>query len=201
MLTSLPIAFAEGFSLDSVAHPAMVELEKQYAVRLVDGPEQLAARGLLLAIQPRAFPAERLVALDTWVRDGGRIVLLADPSLGWESERPLGDVLRPPAAFPDTGLLKHWGLTLYAPEKAGPQTGTLSGHEVITGSPGTLASSIGNCRIEDSGLVARCRIGDGWAVVIADADFLNLRGSGALDGPTSENLSALLAVLSSLPAK
>ena len=57
--------------------------------------------GLLLAAQPQALTAERLVALDDWVRAGGRLVLLADPSLRWESSRPLGDRFRPPYAFPD----------------------------------------------------------------------------------------------------
>ena len=70
--------------------------------------------------QPQAQPAEALVELDAWVRRGGRVLLLADPALEWPSERPLGDLLRPPAAFADTGLLGHWGLTLTPPEARGP---------------------------------------------------------------------------------
>ena len=46
---------------------------------------------------PLAQPAEDLVALDDWVRGGGRVLLLADPMLEWPSKRPLGDPLRPPA--------------------------------------------------------------------------------------------------------
>jgi hypothetical protein len=65
---------------------------------------------LLLAAQPQALTAERLVALDKWVRDGGRLVLLADPLLRFDSSRPLGDRFRPPLRYPDTGLLAHWGL-------------------------------------------------------------------------------------------
>ena len=60
--------------------------------------------------QPLAQPAEDLVALDDWVRGGGRVLLLADPMLEWPSKRPLGDPLRPPPMFMDTGLLAHWGL-------------------------------------------------------------------------------------------
>ena len=76
---------------------------------------------MLLAAQPRALPAEELVALDAWVRRGGRLLLLADPMLEWPSERPLGDRLRPPALFADTGLLQHWGLRLDAPDERGPR--------------------------------------------------------------------------------
>ena len=80
----------------------------------------LKARRLLLMAHPRAQPAEVLVELDQWVRGGGQLLLLADPRLDWHSERPLGDRLRPPPAFADTGLLGHWGLRL---ERAAPPTG------------------------------------------------------------------------------
>ena len=46
------------------------------------------------------------------MRAGGRLVLLADPVLRFDSERPLGDRFRPPLRYPDTGLLAHWGLRL-----------------------------------------------------------------------------------------
>ena len=101
-------------------------------------------------------------------------------------------------AFDDTGLLKHWGLTLYAPDEQGPKSRVIGGQQVLTASPGSLAATSSTCRVEKSGLVARCRIGKGEAVVIADADFLDLAGEGALDGPTAENLPALMAVLDSI---
>ena len=198
LLTSLPIAFGEGFGLDAPAHPVMARLEGDYTVRPVDGPAELKEGGLLLAIQPRALPAERLVALDAWVRRGGRALLLADPMLEWESKRPLGDVLRPPPAFPDTGLLARWGLTLYAPDQAGPRMGTIAGHAVMTASPGVLAPTSAECRIGEQGLIARCKVGKGAALVVADADFLNVAGPGSIDGPTAGNLPALTAALASL---
>lgn len=195
LLTALPIAFAEGFSLESPPHPAMAALQSHFSVRLVDGPEQLEEGGLLLAAQPQALTAERLVALDAWVRRGGRVVLLADPLLEWNSERPLGDPLRPPIAFADTGLLSHWGLTLFAPDEQGPQVRTLADRPVLTVSPGLLAATSRSCRTNDDGFVARCRIGKGRAIVIADSDFLNLAGEGAIDGPAAENLPTLLVTL------
>ena len=51
------------------------------------------------------------------------------------------------------------------------------------------------CAVEPGGLVAHCRVGRGTAMVIADADFLNVAGEGALDGPTADNLDLLMAHL------
>ena len=172
LLTSLPLLFGEGFALDAPRHPLMERLERDFEVRLIDGPEELPPGGLLLAAQPQALTAERLVALDAWVRSGGRLVLLADPMFESESGRPLGDKARPPYAFPDTGLLLHWGLSL-AGGNPGPAQRRLGGEEVLTGSPGALKSRAGSpCTVSADALVARCVIGKGRAVVVADADFV-----------------------------
>ena len=175
LLTSLPVAFAESFSLEPPNSPLLKALEQRFAVRPVDGPEQLKAGGVLLAIQPQALTAERLVALDRWVREGGRLVLLADPSLTWESSRPLGDRFRPPISYPDTGLLRHWGLTLE--RETAPFAETVpqnlgQGISVEAASFGTLvAAKESGCRLSAGGKVARCRVGKGRVTVVADADF------------------------------
>jgi hypothetical protein len=161
LLTSLPLIFGEGFGLDGGGSPALARLEQRYNVQPVGIADAASLKGqrLLLMAHPRAQPAEALVELDQWVRNGGHVLLLADPRLDWPSERPLGDRLRPPPAFADTGLLKHWGLDLEAPPIDSAVTvGRLSGNK---------------CRIENDGLVAHCAIGRGRATVIADADFLN----------------------------
>lgn len=154
MLTSLPLLFGESFGLDAAGSPALTRLERRYEVVPIAVADAASLKGhnLLLMAHPRAQPADALVELDRWVRGGGRMLLLADPRLHWPSQRPLGDVLRPPPIFADTGLLRHWGLAL---------------------SSAGLASS-GECRIADEGLVARCRVGRGRVTVIADADFLNV---------------------------
>jgi len=126
-------------------------------------------------IQPRAQPAEVLVQLDQWVRGGGRVVLLADPALQWPSERTLGDPLRPPPGFADTGLLGHWGLRLDAPDVLGPASAKAQGLDISSASPGRLVSTSSTCRTIGSGLVARCRIGTGEAIVVADADFIDVQ--------------------------
>jgi hypothetical protein len=194
LLTTLPLVFGERFGLEGGGSPALKALETRYKVNSVGVADSATLKQgrLLLMAHPLAQPAEALVDLDSWVRNGGRLLLLADPVLEWPSERPLGDSLRPPPAFADTGLLRHWGLRLDAPDERGPMSRRLGGYEVLTNSPGALA---GRCPVSRDRLVARCRIGKGEATIVADADFLNVED---LDGPTDKNLDALLAELSAL---
>ena len=126
LLTSLPLMFGEDFSLQAAARRRSRRCETRYRVVpiSVTDPAELAKGRLLLMAQPQAQTAENLVALDDWVRRGGRVLLLADPMLEWPSKRPLGDPLRPPPMFMDTGLLAHWGLRLDAPDERGPAGGS-----------------------------------------------------------------------------
>lgn len=193
LLTSLPLVFGENFSVDGGSR-ALSALQSRYRVVPISVTDEadLAKGWLLLMAHPLAQPAEDLVALDAWVRRGGRVLLLADPALDWPSQRPLGDPLRPPPMFMDTGLLGHWGLRLDAPDERGPQERQLGGHRVLTASPGHLS---GKCAVSADGLVAVCRVGQGRASIIADADFLNVE---ALGGPAQHNLDALLTELAEL---
>jgi hypothetical protein len=193
LLTSLPILFPEEMKLDSRSPPVLGVLRARYAVVPVSiaGRAGLDGHRLLLMAQPQAQPAETLVELDDWVRRGGHVLLLADPALEWPSNRPFGSVLRPPVAYPDTGLLGHWGLRLDAPDALGPKTVRIGADSVRAASPGTLVATGGNCSVE-SGLVAHCRIGRGEATVIADADFINAADS------QSANLTFLLRELDRL---
>lgn len=197
LLTSLPIVFGDQFGLDSTGSPALDALETRYKVTPISVTDVATLRRgrMLLMAHPLAQPAEMLVDLDQWVRGGGRVLLLADPLLEWPSERPLGDALRPPPAFADTGLLRHWGLRLDAPDKRGPKTQSLGGKAVLTNSPGTL---FGSCPISKDRLVAHCRVGRGKATVVADADLINV---GRLGDPASDNLNALVAELAALEQK
>ena len=198
VLTSLPLLFGERFALDGGGSETLKRLEQRYRIVPVAVADAASLNGqrLLLMAHPRAQPAEVLVELDSWVRRGGRIVLLADPQLDWHSDRPLGDRLRPPPDFADTGLLARWGLRLEGPIVDGPRTATAGGYTVLTASPGVLTCNSRRCTVETGGLVAHCRIGEGGATVIADADFLNVSGEGALDGATEHNLDLLMAALS-----
>jgi hypothetical protein len=145
--------------------------------------------------QPLPQVPENLVALDHWVRSGGRVLLLADPLLEWPSKRPLGDVLRPPPMFADTGLLAHWGLRLDGPDERGPAQRRLGGLDVIAVSPGTLS---GRCAISGDGMVADCRLGKGAVIVVADADLLNAERLGTA---SRHNLDAVVQELAALERK
>lgn len=182
LLTSLPLVFGESFGLDGGGSPALTRIELRYNVVPIGvaDAKSLANRKLLLMAHPRAQPAEVLVDLDQWVRQGGRVLLLADPKLDWPSELPLGDKLRPAPAFADTGLLKHWGLKLAGPA-AGETAGRLIGRE--------------HCQMTDDGVVARCRIGRGNATIIGDADFINVESSDDND------LDLLIAELARLETR
>jgi hypothetical protein len=196
LATSLPLVFGETLSLEGNGSPALTALETRYwilPIGITDAAS-LRAAPLLLMAHANAQPADALVDLDRWVRDGGHVLLLADPRLEWPSERPLGDALRPSPMFTDTGLLGHWGLKLSAPDQRGPAKRRLGGRTILTDSPGRLS---GGCKISADALVAHCRIGKGAATVVADADFLNVEALGPGAKP---NLDALLAELASLEA-
>ena len=193
LLTSLPLLFSDQFSLAG-GSPTVKRLEQRYKLVpiSVTDPKELAKGGLFLMAHPLAQPPEDLVALDEWVRRGGRVLLLADPMLEWPSRRPLGDPLRPPPMFMDTGLLAHWGLRLHAPDERGPATRSLGGFDVMTVSPGSLR---GGCSISSDRLVAHCAVGKGEATVVADADLLN---ADALGRAARHNLDGVLAELARL---
>ena len=182
LVTSLPIVLGEDFSVTGNGSPALTALSARFRVTPISttSSEDLAKVRLLLMAQPQVQTPENLVALDEWMRAGGRLLLLADPLLEWSSTRPLGDPLRPSPMFVDTGLLAHWGLRLDAPGRRGPAARSLAGYRIVTVSPGAL---YGRCAISDDRLVADCRIGKGRAIIVADADLLNAAdlGPGAKD--------------------
>src|SRR4029079_10681645 len=191
LLTGLPLMFGEDFSIEHNGSPALAALQRDYRVVPISvaSPQELGQGRILLMAQPRAQRPEDLVALDDWVRAGGHVVLLADPMLEWPSDRPLGDPLRPPLMFADTGLLAHWGLRLDAPDARGTRPATIAGYRVRTISPGQL---YGACAISRDRISARCRIGKGSASVIADADFLD---AAAVSAAAPGNFDALTAAI------
>lgn len=188
LLTSLPILFGERFGLGSGGSPVTGRLDEHYEVQAISVADRQSLQpfSLLLMAHPRAQPAEVLVELDTWVRQGGRILLLADPRLDWPSDRPLGDRLRPPPDFADTGLLDHWGLALSGPTADGDVVLHVDGVAITATSPGRLSLRGKYCSLFASGFGARCSIGRGKVVVLADADFLNVAGA---DGAMTDNLA------------
>ena len=181
LMTALPIIWGETGAFDPASRPAaaFTALQREFAVRPLDVLDEASLSGgrLLLLAQPRALAPEELVALDAWVRRGGRALILTDPALVWPSALALGDARRPPPVGLLGPILGHWGLALEAPATRSTIVEERSDggavRRLAMAAPGTFAVSNRDCRLAQGGRLARCRIGDGRAMLLADADLLH----------------------------
>jgi hypothetical protein len=175
LMTALPIIWGEKGAFDPGSRPAAAytALQREFAVRPLDVLDRTGLGGrLLLLAQPRALAPEELVALDDWVLRGGRALILADPALVWPSELPLGDSRRPPPMHLLAPILTHWGIEIQPPEKRALAVEHRGTRRLAMAAPGTVAASNPACRIERSRHLARCSVGKGRVVLLADADLL-----------------------------
>lgn len=182
MLTGLPLRWsasrdiaamiAEGTSDD----PALARLASAGPVSLVDSlvDHVPPPGGTLLIAHPRALAPQELVAIDAFVRGGGRAVVLADALSGWPARHPLGDPRNAPVTSLLTPLLGHWGVTLGA-APAGESTALpadIDGARLRLFSAGRFDRLPPDCRAYADRRVARCAIGEGEAWLVGDADLL-----------------------------
>ncbi len=196
-MSSIALATGEGDIADvvggqSVADPLYTRLAQNYDMQPIDDLRRLdgLAPDILLLIQPRALGPQENVAVDKWVRGGGRMMLLTDPMLNRESRFPKGDNRAPLYVGLASPLLNHWGMELTLPlDEAEPVVSRIvAEHSIDTATPGAFvykdaaAQTTAPCRIKANGLLAQCDFGAGRAVVIADADFIDPRfwNSGGL---------------------
>jgi hypothetical protein len=217
LMTTLPLQWSEGgieadLAKDAAPHPAFTRLSALYDITPVDDLEAWALRPkqILLLAQPRAFAPRELVRLDNWVRQGGLVMILADPALQWGSLYPLGDKRRPLFTSMLSPLFVYWGVELVLPlEDEGPASMRKIGvFNIRTVTPGEWlpkqSTAKNNCAIMAKGLLADCRIGKGRAVLVADADFLDAafwegQGVRILTGEDEfANLAMLQALLTAL---
>jgi hypothetical protein len=181
LLTALPLVWGELGPLGPGSKPAAsyTMLEREFRIRPLDVLDEAGLRSgrLLLLAQPRALAPSELVALDTWVRQGGRVLILTDPALAWPSELPLGDSRRPPAIGLLPPLLEHWGLFLHGTgaEEAEDRRIRSGGRErrLTLLRPGRFEARSPDCAVSEEGRFARCRLGRGRALALADADLLH----------------------------
>lgn len=186
LMTTLPLQWSEGgieadLAKDAQPHPAFSRLSEHYDIRPIDDLGALSPiQGqILLLAQPRAFAPSELVRLDNWVRQGGQLLILADPALQWGSLYGLGDRRRPLFTSMLSPLFNHWGLELVLPlADEVPATirkiGKFNIRSVTPGEwlpQGSVRKS--GCIISAQGLLADCRIGKGRAILVADADLLD----------------------------
>ena len=207
LLTGLPLFWGEG-PVGSVLQPLSVrsslltQIEGRYLVEAVDtfDADHFAQRQLLLAIQPASLPAEEFVALDAWIRRGGRALIFADPDLVWPTGLAVGDRRRPPASTLLDPLFKHWGLILVG-KRTAPQrvAAEIDGIAVTMINPGVWHRSEGDCSVAESGHVATCLLGKGQVILVADADLLDPRLWAERTPGNVRALHALLARLEGAP--
>lgn len=184
LMTTLPLQWSEGgieaaVAADAAPHPAYARLAAAYDVVPLDDLDQIDRLPLLLLAQPRAMSPTELVKLDDWVRRGGRLLLLADPALQWGSLYPLGDKRRPLFTSMLSPLFSHWGIELVLPiDKAEPvAVRQIDGLTIRTLTPGEwrMKAEAANspCRIMPDAIYADCTVGQGRALLVADADLLD----------------------------
>ena len=184
LMTALPIVWGEGGVDDILAgrggpSEAYKRLDARFQVEPIDAISAAALKGhrLMLLAQPRALAPGELFDLDAWVRGDGRALILTDPMLVWPSGFGLGHPQRPPAVGLLDPLLAHWGLSLEGPAEGEPVAieRRVDGAKLRLAAPGRFVATGDACRVTEGGLVARCRIGGGEAVLVADADLLDAR--------------------------
>lgn len=210
LVSSLPLVMPEaddiaGLLADQAPpHWALAVLRERGKLTPLDsladanGKLPLATDALLVIAQPWPLSPQENVALDDWVRAGGRVLLFADPLLTFESRFALGDRRRPQDVVMLAPILTRWGLRLERVEDIvpGPFVAEIGGVPVTVALPGRFAELDGSaCDVEAKGLLAACQIGQGRIVALADAALLENREVD-VGGTGAAALRALLARLS-----
>lgn len=187
LFTSLPIMWNEAGDVgellkpDQAPHWARAEIASRGPVVALDtlggagGPGQLAGLRRLVIAQPRPLSPQENVALDSWVRAGGHLLLMADPALTEESRFAIGDPRRPQAVVLLSPILGRWGLDLRFDDAQpfGERRGDVMGVTIPANLPGHWTTrGQSNCKLWGDGLVVTCAIGKGRLVALADAAVL-----------------------------
>lgn len=182
VMTSLPILWAEGgvdtvLSGENAGNWIRTVLDGHFQPVPIDRLTQLADQDFLLLAQPRALAGDENVALDEWVRGGGRALLLADPMLTAHSRYRLGDARAPQPVALLSPILGRWGLELVFDPAQSPDERVSDGPLAI---PVRMAGRWqltgqgheSTCKLSEDALVARCIIGRGDVLLVADAAFV-----------------------------
>jgi len=174
VMTSLPLIWGERGAFDPASRPteAWRLLDSRFDMRPIDvlDQEPLVGADALLLAQPRWLAPGELVYLDRWLRGGGGALILADPDLAWPSPLPLGDIRRPLPASLLAPLLGHWGLRLDSGDGGRSET-RVDGRRLAFDTVGRFRGRGKICTVGPEWM-ARCRLGKGRAVLVADADLM-----------------------------
>lgn len=185
LFTSLPIYWSESASLDEMLdgpderHWVRVTLEEGNDLVPLDtlDARSLAGTRKLIMAQPRPLAPMENVALDQWVRDGGQLLLFADPLLTEESRFALGDKRRPQDVVLLSPILRRWGLELTFDENQPAHERRIAYGSVaipvhFAGSFTPAPAGTTDCTVAADSVIAHCSIGAGTVLVVADAALL-----------------------------
>ncbi|WP_198045819.1 motility-associated ABC transporter substrate-binding family protein [Novosphingobium aquimarinum] len=207
--TSLPIVWRESGAISDLLdggqapHWVLAALREEGKVVPLDtlagarGLQALPRNSLLVLAQPRALSPQDNVALDDWVRQGGHVLLFADPMLTGHSDYALGDPRRPQDIALLSPILGHWGLELRFDEdqQGGKSAVAWRGRQVPVNLHGAWNATSGACALEAKALIARCTVGSGSVLAVADAAVLEDSAESA-DSDAAGALATLLKAAS-----
>ena len=206
IMGTIPIYWGESAGFGDVLagkgtpHWAKAQLEAHYRLLPLDmlTPDSLDGLDFLLLAQPRALSPAENVALDDWVRGGGRLLLFADPLMTGGSSFPIGDRRRPQDVTLISPILDHWGLSMAFDDEREPGYALVPamGSEIPVNLPGALTvhQGEGTCSLLAADVLASCQVGKGEVVLLADAALLDLHSphpaaAGALNQLMAESFT------------
>ena len=193
LMTSLPLYWADNAQIADLAagrRPPPWQrgvIEARYTLQPLDtlspvpalspdapDTDPLAGLERLAVIQPRGLSPADNVALDQWVRGGGRLLLVLDPALTGEYEAPLGDPRRPVDSALIPPVVARWGLAVAFDEAqdATVKRAALGKAQLPLALAGTITitdPAAAVCALLAGGAVATCRVGKGKVTLVADA--------------------------------
>ena len=203
LFTSLPIYWGEGGIaqiIDGGGERDWVRtlIEQRFDIEPLDTVEAdaLAKVDRAILAQPRPLAPSENVALDEWVREGGRLLVFADPLLTRHTDYALGDKRRPQDVVLLSPILNRWGLELKFDESqpGGERWVEAYGGNFPVNLAGEFAMREGfDCFVSETGVLAQCNVGKGRVTLLADAAILDADHDGEVDGKRSASLDSLIA--------
>lgn len=197
LFTSLPVMWGEGEGVTELlakqqtprrVRDALAQVGPVKALDTLDGLGPDLKR--LVIAQPRPLSPAENVALDKWLREGGKLLLVADPMLTENSSYPVGDPRRPQDIVLLSPILRHWGLELTFDDRQLPglRTIAVAGAALPVNLAGAWRAANTGCVVEGQGLLVTCRIGQGHLVAMADAEIMTADDPDRVRGPALAGL-------------
>ncbi len=190
LMTSLPLYWGEASEFAELASGqgelpwVRARLEERYDLYPIDSLSTEIELGReafdrILIAQPRAISPEDNVALDEWVSQGGRLLLVIDPLLTGSYSVPLGDPSHPTTVGLIPPVLERWGIGIRYDENQAfalqsVESGGLQLPFAMAGEAHLLGSGTATCTISHEGILARCKLGKGRVTMLVDAALFEL---------------------------